>query len=72
MMQMIWEDPKSMSSGKEKLDATNTFPASRLSSNSYFVLDLLCNKSVISKLNTSLAAPGVLAHRLQCRTACKI
>ena len=29
-------------------------------------------KSMVFKENTSLAAKGALANRLQCRTACKI
>ena len=33
---------------------------------------ILANLKLISSKNTSLAAPGALAHRLQRRTTCKI
>ena len=34
--------------------------------------DTIEEGNIESFLNTSLAAPGALAHRLQCCTACKI
>ena len=44
----------------------------------YYVINYFQSKKNMISLkqenmkNTSLAAPGVLVHRLQCRTACKI
>ena len=44
----------------------------------YYVINYIQSKKNMISLkqenmkNTSLAAPGALAHRLQCRTACKI
>ena len=56
---------------KKKFQTKKILFGKKILSKTCLVQKNLWSKKIISGLNTSLVAKGALAHRLQCRTACK-